>query len=188
MRKIIISLVALFLLTPICYCQEKQDSQQDIRKVTEYLLSNGGSHTPSDELDKNLRALNEYDRGKGSDKLKLADGSYTQTYYFSKTGLMEEFHQYSDGRQTYRFWIFEGKSKKCYGLGEVIGGVPSPDKVCCAGLVLRDMEEDFDENCQSRGAAGYAGICLACGDGVCDKRYENKCNCPEDCAKGSIKK
>jgi len=56
---------------------------------------------------------------------------------------------------------------------------------CCKGLKHRLQKEYFDENCtnlfEKYGGGGYAGICLACGDGICDEKFESKCNCPEDC-------
>lgn len=80
------------------------------------------------------------------------------------------------------------QEKKCYDLGETIPGIPTPDKVCCGELKIKDLKEGFDNKCRSLGAGGYAGICVACGDSVCDKRYESKCNCPEDCDKPVINK
>ncbi len=57
---------------------------------------------------------------------------------------------------------------------------------CCNGLVPTFSLSDFDSNCKNTymeqgmsGATSY--LCLACGDKTCDKKYENKCNCPEDC-------
>ncbi|MEO9236321.1 MAG: hypothetical protein ABI421_23470 [Polyangiaceae bacterium] len=79
-------------------------------------------------------------------------------------------------------------SAKCIGLGETRPGVPSADNACCAGLQSADIKEDFDSTCASRGAGGYAGVCLACGDGVCDSRFETKCNCPADCSVSATKK
>jgi hypothetical protein len=56
---------------------------------------------------------------------------------------------------------------------------------CCEGSIVRYQKECFDEDCvnlyEVHGGGGYAGICLSCGDGVCDETVESKCNCPEDC-------
>lgn len=69
----------------------------------------------------------------------------------------------------------------CFALGVAIGGVPAADKVCCSGLQSRTRKEDFSESCEALPVGGYAGICIACGDGVCDAAWESACNCPEDC-------
>ena len=30
--------------------------------------------------------------------------------------------------------------------------------------------------------AGKNSICSACGNGICESNWENKCNCPQDCS------
>ncbi len=56
---------------------------------------------------------------------------------------------------------------------------------CCSGLKHEIQKKYFDENCvnlyEKYGYGGYAGICINCGDDICDAEFENKCNCPEDC-------
>jgi hypothetical protein len=79
-------------------------------------------------------------------------------------------------------------SQKCFKVGETIGGVPSPDNVCCATLQLRPDKSWFDKDCKPLPVGGAVGVCIACGDEVCDERYENKCNCPEDCDQGAVTK
>ena len=67
---------------------------------------------------------------------------------------------------------------------------PGPPKAdensCCSGLTATFPLQNFDSNCTNtyleRGPSGPANyLCLACGDGACDSRYENKCNCSADC-------
>ena len=80
----------------------------------------------------------------------------------------------------------------CSSLGQLIkeSTQPGPPKAdldsCCPGLIPTFPLEDFNKNCANTylesgptGATNY--LCLACGDGVCDGKYENKCNCSEDC-------
>jgi len=79
------------------------------------------------------------------------------------------------------------KDFKCKEHGEIPIFFPGDDMSiqCCKGLKHRLRKEYFDENCtnlfEKYGGGGYAGICLACGDGICDEKFESKCNCPEDC-------
>jgi len=79
------------------------------------------------------------------------------------------------------------KDFKCKEHGEIPIFFPGDDMSiqCCKGLKHRLQKEYFDENCtnlfEKYGGGGYAGICLACGDGICDEKFESKCNCPEDC-------
>ena len=84
--------------------------------------------------------------------------------------------------------IDQADNQKCFKVGETIGGVPIPDKVCCATLQLRPDKSWFDKDCKPLPVGGAVGVCIACGDKVCDERYENKCNCPEDCDRGTVKK
>jgi hypothetical protein len=74
------------------------------------------------------------------------------------------------------------KEKNCLELGTkgVQGGVPSAKgwiltRPCCKPWVDREPK-DIEPS-----GGGYRYICLACGDGTCDKKYEDKKNCPEDC-------
>ena len=80
------------------------------------------------------------------------------------------------------------KNFKCKVPGEIPNYTAPGDDMstqCCKGLKHRIQKNQFDENCvnlfEKYGGGGYVGICLACGDGVCDSKYESKCNCPEDC-------
>jgi len=57
-------------------------------------------------------------------------------------------------------------------------------KNCCSGLKniaekQSIIEKDSDVCSQSTGVS--YNLCSPCGNGVCDLRYEDKCNCPEDC-------
>ncbi|MBU1103919.1 MAG: hypothetical protein KJ600_05165 [Nanoarchaeota archaeon] len=62
---------------------------------------------------------------------------------------------------------------------------------CCEGLIHRTQKGQYDEDCvnlfEKYGGGGYVGICLACGDGVCDSEFESVCNCEEDCGGDSGK-
>ena len=66
-------------------------------------------------------------------------------------------------------------------------GPPMADlNSCCAGLTPTYPLQDFDKSCVNtyleRGPSGPTNyLCLACGDGICDSKYENKCNCSGDC-------
>lgn len=56
----------------------------------------------------------------------------------------------------------------------------SSDHLCCKGAqIIPSKEGCADKSPRS----GFWGICAACGDKVCDKKYEDTCNCPADCAK-----
>ncbi len=76
----------------------------------------------------------------------------------------------------------------CMGHGEVpLFTAPWDDMglQCCAETSHLQQKEYYDDECtnifEEYGYGGYAGICLACGDGICDSNYESKCNCPDDC-------
>lgn len=76
------------------------------------------------------------------------------------------------------------KDFKCKAHGEIPLYTAFGDDMsiqCCEGLKHRTQKDYFDEDCKEEPVAGYTGICLACGDGKCDSRYESRCNCPEDC-------
>lgn len=79
---------------------------------------------------------------------------------------------------------------KCLKAGEsdYRGGVPSKgdfEKLapCCSGLVEAqgvDVSPLVNGECSPMGGAyGYA--CIPCGNGKCETKFENKCNCPKDC-------
>jgi len=76
------------------------------------------------------------------------------------------------------------KNFKCKAHGEIPRYTAPGDDMsiqCCPGLKHRTQKEYFTENCQEPFIGGYTGICLSCGDGICDTKFEGKCNCPEDC-------
>lgn len=80
--------------------------------------------------------------------------------------------------------VFVRGQKACLGLGEENSapGVPGKagwklDPPCCPGLTDRESLKV----CGQGHGGGYAHICIKCGDGKCDSRYESKCNCPGDC-------
>lgn len=63
-------------------------------------------------------------------------------------------------------------------LGEIQGE-------CCEGLTeIQDFPVPLTEefNCEEIQPAGNDLICSACGNNVCEKNWENKCNCQEDCS------
>jgi len=55
------------------------------------------------------------------------------------------------------------------------------DVECCSGLVRKCGKLTSDGLCDPQ-SGGYQKLpsCIPCGNGICEK-YENKCNCPEDC-------
>jgi len=58
------------------------------------------------------------------------------------------------------------------------------DKKCCQDLSAETpiSSSPFDPNTgECKHLVGAGTMCIACGDGKCDSKYENKCNCPEDC-------
>ncbi len=52
---------------------------------------------------------------------------------------------------------------------------------CCSGLTLVDHMMTFDQDCTYLPVVNLLGICINCGDNVCDAQFESKCNCPQDC-------
>ena len=61
---------------------------------------------------------------------------------------------------------------------------PNINKKCCNGLVLTSpircaKISKINNSCTSMEGCGT--VCVACGDNVCDPKYENKCNCKNDC-------
>ncbi len=77
----------------------------------------------------------------------------------------------------------EPQVKSCAKQGEGLipkkGGPPGSvgfENTCCAGL--KHVENRL---ACGRAYGGYAGLCVACGDGKCDSAYESSCNCPNDC-------
>jgi len=75
------------------------------------------------------------------------------------------------------------QQQPCMAVGQSLGKFPDASVVCCQGLKARELILGYQGNCGTGNApGGYAAVCLACGDGVCEKSLENKCNCPEDCS------
>lgn len=71
-----------------------------------------------------------------------------------------------------------GEELPCLKEGESFSSVP-PRK-CCAGLTgIFTKSPGKDGTCPT-GIPYGGGICSDCGNGNCEK-WENKCNCPEDC-------
>ena len=79
--------------------------------------------------------------------------------------------------------------KACASLGEKTTGtfdltngqtIPLDEqRLCCEGLKSTNTRCGEDDTAIFE--TGTPGICIACGDGVCDLNYEDVCNCPEDC-------
>ena len=79
----------------------------------------------------------------------------------------------------------EEDCKKHGEMPDYISHTDNPAAQCCKGLKCKLPKKYFDKDCvnlyEKYGAGGYAGICINCGDGICDEEFENKCNCSEDC-------
>ena len=58
--------------------------------------------------------------------------------------------------------------------------VPEEDDICCDGMKPTEIGA-FNEDCSKNPALTYKTVCLYCGNGFCDEKTEDKCNCPEDC-------
>jgi len=79
--------------------------------------------------------------------------------------------------------------KDCKKHGETPNYTAHADRMgaqCCSGLKHKIQKKYFDENClilydEKDGYWNDAGICIDCGNGICDEEFENKCNCIEDC-------
>lgn len=70
-----------------------------------------------------------------------------------------------------------------YGLGGKVLGSDTVNRIktpCCAGLV-----EVLEKDGCARVTGSVRYTCTKCGDKICDKKNESKCNCPEDCQKES---
>lgn len=72
---------------------------------------------------------------------------------------------------------------KCVGLGGTLtpvkGSAPGAGQFtqkCCEPLTAVSDPTDA-----ANGAAPGKVICALCGNGVCDGKFENKFNCPQDC-------
>lgn len=67
---------------------------------------------------------------------------------------------------------------ECKELGET----PMVITGCCDGLIVEMKKQYYTQECGFNApTGGYTGVCIACGDGICDSKYESKCNCPIDC-------
>ena len=78
--------------------------------------------------------------------------------------------------------------KDCKKHGETPNYTAHADRMgvqCCNGLKHKIQIKYFGENCltlpEKDGYWNHAGICIDCGDGICNEEFENKCNCIEDC-------
>ena len=67
------------------------------------------------------------------------------------------------------------KELPCKQIGE---SVP-PGYECCEGLTT--VPNCFEEGDICSCTVGGWSFCASCGNSVCDEKYENICNCPEDC-------
>lgn len=77
------------------------------------------------------------------------------------------------------------KNKDCKQLGE---NRHESDPKCCPGLVERNEKGIYGDKCLPLPNIGISlPICIACGDGVCNGKLENECNCPEDCKNRTCK-
>ncbi|MBU0530848.1 MAG: hypothetical protein KKC05_04195 [Nanoarchaeota archaeon] len=55
---------------------------------------------------------------------------------------------------------------------------------CCPGLKHLVQKHTYYDNCTymfDQYGVEYVGICISCGNGICDEEYESTCNCPDDC-------
>jgi len=73
----------------------------------------------------------------------------------------------------------------CIKEGEYVDHFDKDSFECCPGLI-KVSSLPLDDNCEfvlpenSPGPEpGWA--CIRCSDDICGAKYENKCNCPEDC-------
>ena len=100
-----------------------------------------------------------------------------------RTPSHEGLNDFKSGFRVLESWSARKRSLSAPSACKKLGEAPVPNgpgyntiPQCCAGLVERT-----EASACGQPIGGYAGVCLACGDGTCDKRFENKCNCPEDC-------
>ncbi|MCK5510689.1 hypothetical protein KAI65_04080 [Candidatus Parcubacteria bacterium] len=73
----------------------------------------------------------------------------------------------------------------CVKEGEYVDHPSKNSFECCNGL-SKTSALPVDDNCDATIPKNSPGIepgwvCINCGDGKCSDKYENKCNCPEDC-------
>lgn len=127
----------------------------------------------------------------------IIKAGYSLAATFSPNGkyteLFQEFNEQAKGKKK-GFWMNE---VTCKGHGEMPvwnQGDNLPAEIgeyfnlmnaqCCPGTVPKTQKKHFESNCAQLGVAGYSQICIACGDEFCDAENEDKCNCPQDCARG----
>lgn len=75
--------------------------------------------------------------------------------------------------------------RKCSKLGKST----RYEQTCCGDLVEIIEKRGFQSDCRKApcmDGSGYHKICSNCGDGICDSRYESKCNCPTDCLNSDL--
>ena len=83
--------------------------------------------------------------------------------------------------------VKEPSAANCLKAGEIDQSPAALGKVrgkCCSGLTeVPDFPIPSTGNltCDELSAAGSNLICSACGNGICESEWENRCNCPEDC-------
>ena len=80
-----------------------------------------------------------------------------------------------DGQQTC-FYKLSGQPPACGGPTYY-----GQDVQCCSGLEKRCGAPHTDGSCNMSVGDGEFPQCIRCGSGICDAKYENRCNCPEDC-------
>lgn len=76
-------------------------------------------------------------------------------------------------------------SPTCASAGTIFDGKTVPRPSCCEDLVHGTLMvvgegEDGELACESVSLPGEV-VCPPCGDGSCQRAFENVCNCPEDC-------
>ena len=75
------------------------------------------------------------------------------------------------------------EGEKSTGLDMTTGKLKPGGKFCCKGL--KPIGPKTDDETLKQGictiVSGGSLTCTSCGDNVCDTKYEDKCNCPEDC-------
>jgi hypothetical protein len=74
----------------------------------------------------------------------------------------------------------------CISEGKYVDTIDKDSFQCCPGLVKKMSPQPHDENCNAIIPKDSFGVepgmtCLACGDGVCNSKFEDKCSCKEDC-------
>ncbi|MBD3261795.1 MAG: DUF333 domain-containing protein, partial [Candidatus Altiarchaeales archaeon] len=104
--------------------------------------------------------------------------------YCEQTGyeIQNDSCVFPDGERCEQWAFYRGecgqkyvKNLSCTELGEP----QLPGHVCCEGLTPITRAVGSERGCAI--PMGAWPVCAACGDGVCNSKLENKCNCPKDC-------